>query len=111
MKILILVLMLVTASTSSAFAHPASEIDVAIDGTKLDIAVMHEVQDPASHYIDRVAITVNGKDKFEQEFNYQTNAQEQKTSLNITSLAKGDNVEIRTNCNRGGTLSRVVTVE
>ncbi|MBU0580379.1 MAG: hypothetical protein KKA19_04305 [Candidatus Margulisbacteria bacterium] len=110
MKKLILIgfcLLLATA----ALAHPPKDIKLKVDGTKLEVVVIHPVGENKLHFIDKIEVSVNGKKLIKQTFLVQGNENEQKAIYLIPSLKKEDIVKVSANCNKYGDKSMIITIE
>jgi hypothetical protein len=72
MKIVLLGIVAFLLTAGTALAHTPSAIRLTYDnGGLLEVAVDHDSEDPAIHYIERIEVTVNG-DKKEFYFKAQT---------------------------------------
>jgi hypothetical protein len=109
MKIFLLSLSISCASLC-AFAHPPSNIDIAVSEAVVQIVVAHEVSDPNTHYIKTIELSLNGKKTVEQSFSFQFNKDVQKATFFLPALKKGDELLIDADCNQFGDLSKKYTV-
>lgn len=96
---------------SSAFCNSPSDINAVINGTRVDISVAHPVSDPASHYVQRVAVLKNGESVEEAVFTSQSGAASQDYSRDIPGLMPGDTLGISAYCSKYGSLSKNITVK
>lgn len=97
----------------TAGAHPPSEVDLKYapqDGT-LTIAALHNVQNPADHYIKEYVIRVDGKEVEKVELTSQTTPQESDLVTKLPNLAKGSVIEVTAECNKFGERKASLTVE
>jgi hypothetical protein len=111
MKSLILSLFFVLIFSANGFCHSPSDISVTVKKGAIDVVVSHSVSDPATHYVKRIEISLNGEKTSEKDFTSQTDDMTQKTSFDITSLKKGDILKITAYCSRYGEAKKSVTVE
>jgi hypothetical protein len=111
MRIFLLSLCMVLAYCTCGFCHSPSDIEVTAKKEGIDLVVSHSVQDPASHYVKKIEVKLNGENKAQKDFTSQTDNMSQKTSIDIASLKKGDVLEITAYCSRFGQLTKSVTVE
>lgn len=94
-----------------AFAHPAKEVDVTVkDNNIIIIKVMHNVADPAVHYIKKIEILLNGKIILNKKFQSQTDVNEQDLTYAVENLNKGDKLMIKTKCNKFGSKNKEIVV-
>lgn len=94
----------------NAFAHKPSEIDVVIEGSRIEIEVRHPVRNPQKHYVDRIIILHNDKKIIEQGFSLQIE-DIQIAVYNVPSLKDGDVLDIEATCNVFGKLKKQIIVE
>jgi desulfoferrodoxin (superoxide reductase-like protein) len=111
MKKLILVLAFVLIFSANGFCHNPSDIKVTIKEGGIDLVVSHSVSNPATHYVKRIEVKLNGENSAEKDFKSQTDDMTQKTSFDILSLKKGDVLEITAYCSKYGEFTKSVTVE
>jgi hypothetical protein len=111
MRIAILLLFFCVSVVSLAFAHPPSDIKVNITEGEVRAEIMHSVADPAKHYIYEVTFSLNDVKLVEQKFDRQFDASKQIAVYSIPLLKKGDKLVVKADCNKGGDLSKEVTVE
>ena len=107
--VLFLVIFLLMFS-SQAFSHPASKVNLLVEGKVLHITVNHNVSNPENHYTEEILVFLNDKEIIRQMFFIQTGDM-QKVSYMIPSLKAGDKVTVKTNCSRGGKRSGTITIE
>jgi hypothetical protein len=111
MKVFLLSLCIILAYCTSGFCHSPSDIEVMIKENGIDLTVSHSVSNPASHYVKKIEVNVNGETAAQKDFTAQTDDMSQKTSVDIKSLKKGDVLEITAYCSRSGQRTKSVTVE
>jgi len=110
MKKIILVLVVLAFLTGRGFCHPPTDIVITVSGIAVDVIVMHAVSAPKTHYIDDIAVSVNGKEMITQKFIMQTEAALQRAVYVIPSLKKGDKIEVEADCNKSGKLKKSITI-
>lgn len=111
MKKIMLTFVLVLAVCTNAFCHSPSGIKVDFKEGGIDVEVSHSVSSPASHYVKRVEVKVNGEKAAEKDFTSQTDDIRQKTSFELPALKKGDILEVAAYCSKYGDVKKSVTVE
>ncbi len=99
--------------TQDVFAHPPVRIDVSYDApTKTVTAVIvHPVANPKSHYIEKVDVSVNGKEVEDKIFSSQENASEQTVSYELKDVKSGDVIGIEGYCNISGKKENTIIVQ
>ena len=112
-RIAVLAVALLFVFSSMAYAHPPSDIKIAFDpGTKmLKAVIMHDVSNPASHYIKTVDIGLNGKEIISQSISRQDNDESQTVSCLIPDARGGDVISVEAYCNISGKLKKEATVQ
>ena len=109
-KIFFLTLICFFSVAAVAAAHPPSKVDVIYDpATQTAVAtIIHMVSNPATHYIFKAELLVNGKVVQEQKFDHQLDNTQEKASFVVAGLKSGDEIAVVGYCNlsgsRGGTL-------
>jgi hypothetical protein len=111
MKKIIFLLVFVLVFSGTAYCHSPSGINVTIKEGGIDLVVFHSVSDPATHYVKMIEVKLNGEKAAEKDFTSQTDEMAQKTSVEISSLKKGDVLEITAYCSRYGDVKKSITVE
>ena len=73
------------AVTSTAYAHPPSDIKITFDPMTniLTAVIAHNTSNPSNHYIKKVDIGLNGKEIIEHTISRQDNNAEQTVSYRI----------------------------
>ncbi len=94
--------------SAQAFAHPPSDIKITFDPqTKILSAVVHHgVSNPASHYIKKVDVSLNGKEVIQQLISRQDNFNTQTVSYLIPDFREGDVISVEGYCSISGKLER-----
>jgi len=96
-----------------AQAHPPSDIKLAFNATTkiLTVTALHDVKDPAKHYINKVTVAVNGMPMVTQNFMSQTNKVAQISQYTIIDAMPGDAISVNAVCNYRGDLTKVMKVK
>lgn len=110
-KITLLLSGLLLASTT-AFAHPPSDIKIQFDPvTKtLTATIKHRVSNPNSHYVHKVDIGLNGKEIQMLPFKKQETVTAQTISFVIPEAKKGDTLSVEGYCNLSGKLEKEIKI-
>lgn len=97
---------------SMAYAHPPSDIQVSFDSTSktLQAVILHSVNNPGNHYINKVDVGLNGKEIIEQTISKQDNNTSQTVRYYIPDAKEGDVLFVEGYCNVSGTLKKEMTV-
>ncbi|MCX7667763.1 MAG: hypothetical protein N2Z84_02400 [Atribacterota bacterium] len=98
--------------TGVVLAHPPSNINITFDVETqvLRVAIPHGVSDPrGDHYIDKVVVSLNGKEIITQLIGSQYSSQEQVVLYQLIDAQKGDKIGVYAKCNKFG--DRTVTWE
>jgi len=72
----------------------------------LQVNVLHPTRNLKMHFINKVIVTVNGKEVFNQLFPGQTNRGGLKAEYNLPNVVSGSKIEVTASCNRYGSLVR-----
>jgi len=112
-KTAMLVLVIIFATVSLAYAHPPSDIKITFDaGTKmLHAVIMHDVSSPLNHYINKVDVALNGKEVIEHSISRQDNNDTQTVTYLIPDVKDGDVVSVEAYCSISGKLKKEITVK
>lgn len=97
---------------SIAYAHPPQDIIITFDvATKvLKAQIMHNVSNPANHYIKKVDIGLNGKEIIEQKISRQDNNISQTVSYLIPDAKVGDILSVEGYCSISGKMEKKIIV-
>ena len=100
------------AAVSTAYAHPPSDIKISFDPqTKmLQAVIIHNTSNPASHYIKKVDVAINGKEIIGQEISKQDNNESQTVHYLIPDAKAGDVISVEGYCCISGKLEKEVKV-
>lgn len=103
----------VICSASAAFAHAPTKIDIVYDpsGKVVAAVITHPVDDPKSHNIGKIDVSLNGKEILTHTISVQDNANTQTVTYRIPDAKPGDRIEVEAYCNWTGTLEKEVEVK
>lgn len=112
MKKIIMFLILGFFVCSAAYAHPPSDIKITYDyRTKILTAVItHNASDVKKHYINKVDVSLNGRDIISHSISQQDSNISQKVSYLIPDAKAGDKLSVEAHCNISGKLEKTVIV-
>ena len=98
---------------STAYAHPPSDIKITFDAkTKiLQAVIMHNTSNPASHYIKKVDVGLNGKEIIEHTVSKQDNNESQTVAYLIPDVKDGDVISVEAYCSISGKLQKEISVK
>ncbi len=100
-------------SFKPVFGHPPSSLKIEFNLADhvLKVDVLHEVKDPAKHFIYKVAVDLNGKEIIKQTFKTQRDS----TGLNVIYMiidAKvGDEIGVTGFCSISGKKKETIKVQ
>ncbi|MBN1794496.1 MAG: hypothetical protein JW844_05975 [Candidatus Omnitrophica bacterium] len=96
-----------------ACAHPPTDITLTFNSeTKiLEVVITHPVSNPASHYVGKVDVSLNGRETLTQEISRQDNPTTQTVVYRIPDAKSGDIITLEAHCNLSGALARDIKVE
>jgi len=108
-----LIVFVFVAAISTAYAHPPSDIKITFDAkTKmLQAVIMHNTSNPASHYIKKVDVGLNGKEIIEQAVSKQDNNESQTVAYLIPNVKDGDVISVEAYCSISGKLQKEISVK
>ncbi len=94
----------------NAYAHPPSDIIITFDpATKiLQAVIIHNVNNPESHYISKVDIGLNGKEIIEHKISRQDNNTNQTVTYLIPDAKSGDVLSVEAYCSISGKLQKEI---
>lgn len=92
-------------------AHPASDMSVSYDDEtqEIEVLIAHSVSNKETHYISDVVISKNGEVYNSYNYTSQPTNSSFTYTYEITATA-GDEIEVFTECNLGGTLTKQLTI-
>jgi len=96
-----------------AYAHPPSDIIITYDAANriLHAVIIHNVSNPANHYINKVDIGINGKEVIEHVISKQDNNTSQTVSYLIPDVKAGDKLSVEAYCSISGKLEKEIQVK
>jgi hypothetical protein len=111
MKYAILSLIILLFGTQ-LFAHPAGEVSMSYTAATqiVTVSFSHGVKSATEHYIEKVTLKLNNKVIVTQTLGLQDTISGGTLSYKVPGLKKGDVLEAVTECNKGGTKSRKLTL-
>ena len=94
-----------------AAAHSPAGMDISFDPNtaKISVTITHQVDDPATHYLSRVKVKLNGNVISDPDYKSQP-AKDTFTLTYDVNAAAGDEVWVTTTCVRGGVLEKTYKV-
>ncbi|HTY45406.1 MAG TPA: hypothetical protein VMD52_05410 [Patescibacteria group bacterium] len=110
--LLLLPAVFLIALCSVAYAHPPQDITITYDTkTKMLTAViLHNVSNPANHYIAKVDVGRNGREIIEHHISRQDNNATQTVTYFIPDAAPGDTLSVEGYCSISGKLKKEIKV-
>jgi len=111
--LVIAVFLSVLTAVSTAYAHPPSDIKITFDSeTKmLEAVIVHNTNNPATHYIKKVDVGLNGKEIIEHQISREDNNQTQEVRYFIPDAKDGDVISVEGYCSISGKLKKEITVQ
>ena len=102
-KVLFILIVLFTATTALK-ANPPKNVILTYteEGNKLKIVAIHPVKDVATHYINLIAISVDGQEVKVIKPQKQSDAQAETVEVSVPQIKKGSTVSVKACCNRFG---------
>jgi desulfoferrodoxin (superoxide reductase-like protein) len=113
MKKIALFLCCLLAASTTAFAHPPSDIKIEFDPATgiLTAAIKHRVSNPDTHYIKKADIGLNGKEIQSLDFKKQTTNREEAVIVVLSGVKPGDTLSVEGYCNLSGKLQKEIKVK
>lgn len=110
-KLLLLVLMLILPL--AVMAHAPKKVNVSYDteSSNLVVSVDHPVKDVNDHYIESLAISVNGENVITLDYTAQSSKESHDVEVEMADLNTGDKIEVKAVCNKLGSKSGELSVE
>jgi len=110
MKKIIAVLVLSLFVCSLAYAHPPSDIKLTYaPKTKILTAIiMHNVKDVKKHLINKVDVSINGREVISHAISQQDNLMTQTVSYLLPDAKPGDALSVEAYCNLSGKLLKEI---
>ena len=112
-RVTFFLLLFLAAMVINAYAHPPSDIKITFDPvTKvLQAVIMHDVKDPAQHFIKTVGVGLNGKVVISQAISRQDNNESQTVSYLIPDAKAGDVLSVEGYCSISGKLEKEIKAQ
>lgn len=106
-----LIIFVFFAVVSVAYAHPPSDIRITFDPkTKmLQAIIIHNTNDPNSHYIKKVDVGLNGKEIIGHMISREDNYETQTVLYLIPDVKDGDVISVEGYCSISGKLKKEIT--
>ncbi|MBU1125208.1 MAG: hypothetical protein KKC84_04210 [Candidatus Omnitrophica bacterium] len=100
----VMVVFLVVCAVGVSWAHPPSSIEITYDPQEkvVTAVITHPVQNPATHYINKVDIGLNGQEVIAHSLGRQDNDMTQTVSYKIPDAMPGDTLSVEGYCNING---------
>lgn len=113
MKKIIMFLILIFFTVSSACAHPPSDMKITYDlkARVLKAVIMHNVSDSKKHFIREVDIGLNGKNIISHAISRQDDIPSQTVIYRIPDARIGDVLSVEAYCSISGKLKKEIKVE
>jgi len=96
-----------------AWAHPPKDITITYDpATKiLKAVIVHDVSNPAKHFIKTVDVSLNGKEIIGHLISRQDNNDTQTVAYLIPDALAGDTLAVEGHCNISGKLEKSIKIQ
>ena len=101
----IIVLAVLALSPFLLKADPAKKVIISYNDGKLKIVAEHSVKNVTTHYIDMIAIELDGKEVKVIKPKKQSSPEAEVQELVIPEIKPGCTVQVKTRCNEYGTKS------
>lgn len=107
------VLVIIMIFTNIGYAHPPDQIVASFnpEDKTLTVIVTHRINNPASHYIKKVEVDLNGKEIIDQAITKQENNHSQRFSYIIPDASYGDKLAVTGYCNINGKLKEELEIK
>jgi desulfoferrodoxin (superoxide reductase-like protein) len=104
MKKVLFALLMLFSVTTALKADPPKKIILTYteEGNKLKIVALHPVKNVTTHYIDLIAISVDGKEVKVIKPQKQSDAQAETIEVSVPQIKKGSTVSVKARCNQYG---------
>ncbi len=109
----VLAVLIILAMAAPALAHPPTKIDISYDPAQkvLTAVITHPVQDPTTHYIGKVDVSLNDKEVASQQFMRQDDQNTQTVKYRLPDAKPGDKIGIEAYCNIFGKLEQEIKAQ
>lgn len=104
------VLFLLLLSVSVSEAHPPREIRLNCDGGKLEVQVLHGVDEGSKHFIEKIDVRVGAKVVAEKNYTSQPNPEGLSETFSLAGIPSGSVLTVRAQCNIFGSLEATCKV-
>ncbi|HNQ35294.1 MAG TPA: hypothetical protein PKN80_04435, partial [bacterium] len=96
---------LVGLSAGPLRAHPPREVKLAFEAGRrqLTVEVSHQVPNEKRHYINRIEVTLDGRETVTQLCRRQTDQRTQTVVYLLPDAEPGSKIKVSVTCNLGGT--------
>lgn len=116
MRCLVIFIIVLTALSGYAIAHPPADVAVSYDQSSSDliVSIIHQVDDPSTHYVKQVTVRQGATVLVEQSYTSQPDKSTSTYRYNLPQLkGTGGEVRVGVECNifgsRSGTLTLAAT--
>lgn len=92
-------------------ADPAKKVQLSYSHGVLKIVAEHPVKDVNTHYIDLIAITVDGKEVKVIKPTKQSSAEAEVVELAVPEITPSSTIKVKTRCNLFGTKSATLKLK
>ena len=113
-KIILLVLICAfIAVCTDVYAHPPSDIKIEHNNQSrmVTVIVTHAVNNVEKHFINKIEISLNGKEIIEHKISKQDNEKYQFAGYMITDVKLGDVITVEAYCSVSGKLRKEIKVK
>ena len=110
-KLLFLIVAVAFTATFAAKADAPKEVKLNYQDGKLKIEAIHNVKDVTKHYIEKISITVNGKETKTLNLKKQSSNAEELETVDLPGLKAGDQVEVVARCSEFGKKSAKLVIK
>jgi len=113
-KIILLVLICAfIAVCTDVYAHPPSDIKIEHNSQSrmVTVIVTHAVNNVEKHFINKIEISLNGKEIIEHKISKQDNEKYQFSGYMITDVKPGDVITVEAYCSVSGKLRKEIKVK
>jgi hypothetical protein len=112
MKIFIALLCFLFLAASFANAHPPSDVVITFDPASkiLTAVIVHNVSNPANHFIRKVDVSMNGKEVINHFISKQDNNETQTVMYLLPDAKANDLVSVEAYCSISGKLEKLITI-
>lgn len=99
--------------TSSAYAHPPSDIKIEhnTQSRMLTVIVTHPVNNADSHFINKIKVFLNGEETLVHKISKQDNEKYQFAGYLIPGSIPGDTISVEAYCSVSGKLKKEIKVK